>query len=173
MADILGWKTTVIDGRPRLANQSRFMSSCRVFLADPKQALAHIPSGGRTAVLLMTHNYRYDQQVLRELLQQDIAYIGCLGPRKKLARMLAELEAGGPKVDDTRLQAIHGPAGLDIGAETPEEIALSILAEIKAFLAARPGEPLRGLESTIHSGADTLVERIILPVVPAQNQAIE
>lgn len=173
MADILGWKTTVIDGRPRLAKQYRFLPSCHVFVADQQHALRHIPEDSRTAVLLMTHNYHYDQVVLRELLERDVAYIGCLGPRKKLARMLADLKAGGVSVNDRVLQAIHGPAGLDIGAETPEEIALSILAEIKAFMAARRGQPLRTLESAIHSETDTRIERIVLPDTRTQNLALE
>ena len=71
MADILGWKTTVIDGRPRLAKQYRFLPSCHVFVADQQHALRHIPEDSRTAVLLMTHNYHYDQVVLRELLERE------------------------------------------------------------------------------------------------------
>jgi xanthine dehydrogenase accessory factor len=106
----------------------------------------------------MTHNYNYDKAMLKALTQKDIPYIGSLGPKKKLDRMLDELASEGLVLPDTKRDIIHGPVGLDIGAETSEEIALSILAEIQAVLSGREGQRLRHIEGEIHSRTDTQIE---------------
>lgn len=98
----------------------------------------------------MTHNYLYDLAMLRELLPLAIPYIGSLGPKKKLERMLEELRSEGMIITNEMLQHVYGPTGLEIGAETSEEIALSILAEIKAVLANKPGGLLRDKPGAIH-----------------------
>jgi xanthine/CO dehydrogenase XdhC/CoxF family maturation factor len=99
----------------------------------------------------MTHNYNYDLALLKELVTKGFGYIGILGPRKKLDRMLGELRAGGLALDDEQLAAIHSPVGLDIGAETAEEIAVSIVAEIKAVLSGAAGGLLKQKRDPIHS----------------------
>ena len=81
----------------------------------------------------MTHNYNYDMAMLRQLLQRNVIYVGMLGPKKKRERMLSELKEEGLQLTEKQLSILHSPVGLDIGAETSEEIALSILAEIKAL----------------------------------------
>lgn len=95
------------------------------------------------AAVVMTHNFPRDVEILRTLLASRLAYIGVLGPRSRGDELLAELDA-------TRDARIFSPVGLDLGAETPEEIALSIVAEIQAVLNARSAHPLRELDQPIH-----------------------
>jgi len=108
----------------------------------------------------MTHNYNYDLAMLRVLLAKKVRYIGSLGPRKKLDRMLDELNEEGITVTDKQRSVIYGPVGLDIGADTPEEIALSVLAEIKAVLSSRDGRSLRENNEAIHSRSNLTIEQI-------------
>ncbi|WP_342646000.1 XdhC/CoxI family protein [Mucilaginibacter sp. CSA2-8R] len=151
MAAVMGWHTTVIDGRTNYAVATRFPEAKRVLLAKPEQALPQLNVDNRTAVVLMTHNYNYDLAMLRQLLPLKLTYIGSLGPKKKLQRMLEELHENGIEATTEELQCVYGPTGLDIGSETSEEIALSILAEIQAVLQQREGKPLREKSTLIHS----------------------
>jgi xanthine dehydrogenase accessory factor len=160
MADVLGWETTVVDGRPSLARPERFVPSCQVLVSKPESVLEKISIDEQTVFLLMTHNYNYDLAMLKALLPRNVAYIGSLGPRQKIDRMLEEMRGEGIMVTQEQLQNIYGPSGLEIGAETPEEIALSILAEIKAVLAKKEGRSLRKNEDVIHSRAETLIETV-------------
>ncbi len=158
MAAILGWQTTVIDGRATHAKAERFAASCNVMVSKPGEALNQITIDGQTVFILMTHNYNYDLAMLRALIGLNVPYIGSLGPKKKLTRMLAGLREEGLVITNNQLTCLYGPAGLDIGAETPEEIALSILAEIKAVLARRNGQSLRASEEVIHPRAATVIQ---------------
>lgn len=151
MAIILGWETTILDGRPTHANRDRFQSGCRLIVSRPEQALENIQTDQRMAATLMTHNYSYDKAMLRILLETNIPYIGTLGPRKKLERMLKDLENEGVKVTEKQLDRIYGPVGFDLGAETADEIALSIIAEIQAFMSKKEGPSLKNKTSGIHS----------------------
>ncbi len=151
MAGILGWKTTVIDGRPAYAKKERFPASCSVILAKPEEVIDRLTINDRTAIVLMTHNYNYDLLMLAALSKKDIRYTGMLGPRKKLERMKAELGEKGIYFTAEQLSAIHSPVGLDIGAETPEEIALSVMAEIQSVFAAAKAQPLKENTAPIHN----------------------
>ena len=110
----------------------------------------------------MTHNYNYDLAMLRLLINKAVVYAGMLGPHKKLERMLAELKEEGMDLTEQQLSVIHSPVGLDIGAETSEEIALSILAEIKAIFAGKLGQSLRNNKEVIHQRSATLIEKVKL-----------
>ncbi|HET9434812.1 MAG TPA: XdhC/CoxI family protein [Chitinophagaceae bacterium] len=162
MADILGWEATVVDGRANYAKKERFVSACQVLVAKPEQALEQIDIDEQTVFLLMTHNYNYDMAMLRQLLQKNVAYIGMLGPKKKRERMLTELKQEGLNFTDQQLSVLHSPVGLDIGAETSEEIALSILAEIKALFAGKDVQSLRTLKEVIHPRSATIIEEVKL-----------
>ncbi|TKK71664.1 XdhC family protein [Ilyomonas limi] len=151
MAAVLGWQLTVVDGRSNYATQQRFPLAQQVIIAKADTALAHVSFDTKTAVVLMTHNYNYDIALLQQLLPLQLPYTGVLGPRKKLDRMLHELEEKGMEITPQQLQSVYGPMGLDVGAETSEEIALSVLAEIKAVMAGSNGSPLRSKLHTIHS----------------------
>ena len=156
MAQILGWQTTIVDGRSNYARKDRFASGCQVLVAKPEQVLDQITIDQQTVFVLMTHNYHYDLSMLRYLIGKDVPYIGSLGPKKKLDRMLNELKEEGIELSKPQVNIIYGPSGLDIGAETPQEIALSILAEIKAVLAGRKGQSLRDIAEAIHPRAGHL-----------------
>ncbi len=150
MTAILGWQTTVVDGRSTHATLQRFAKANKVLVAKPGEVLREVDIDDRTVFLLMTHNYNYDLALLKELLLQNCRYIGILGPKKKMERMLTDLQTEGTELTARQRASIHSPVGLDIGAETSEEIALSIIAEIKAVLSARGGKPLRDQEASIH-----------------------
>ena len=150
MAAILGWETTVVDGRASYASQARFPNAGRILVSKPKDILQQIPIDSYTVFVLMTHNYNYDMAVLRQLLDRGVVYVGMLGPKKKLERILAEWKDEGIQYSKDQLSIIHSPVGLDIGAETSEEIALCILAEIKAVLTGKHAEFLTHLQEPIH-----------------------
>lgn len=151
IASVLGWDITVIDGRPSYAEPARFPLAKKVVVSKPEQALSHVIINEWTAFVLMTHNYNYEVALLKELLPVHPPYIGILGPKKKLERILGELEEGGMSITEARLSRIYGPVGLDIGSEGSEEIALSIVAEIKAVLASRNGRSLKYKDTPIHN----------------------
>ncbi|MEJ7912478.1 MAG: XdhC/CoxI family protein [Chitinophagaceae bacterium] len=150
MTAILGWHTTVVDGRHTHATKQRFPTANKVLVAKPGEVLDQVDVDDQTVFLLMTHNYNYDLALLQELLKRHCRYIGILGPKKKLERMLTDLQTEGILLNEQQRACIHSPVGLDIGAETPEEIALSIIAEIKAVLSARGGSSLKDKTDTIH-----------------------
>lgn len=152
MAAMLGWHIIVADGRPEYALPARFPLADKIIVARPNAILPQIPAG-KNIFVLMTHNYNYDLALLGELLHHDFRYTGILGPRKKWLRMLEDLHAKDIHPSQQQLAAIHAPIGLDIGSETAEEIALSIIAEIKAALADRSAAPLRQKLEAIHSKA--------------------
>lgn len=162
MAEILGWETTVVDGRANYAKKERFVSACQVLVSKPEQVLEQIVIDEHTVFLLMTHNYNYDMAMLRQLLQKNVPYIGMLGPKKKRERMLNELKEEGTSFTDQQLSVLHSPVGLDLGAETSEEIALSILAEIKAMFAGKDVQSLRKINEVIHPRSATVIEEVKL-----------
>jgi xanthine/CO dehydrogenase XdhC/CoxF family maturation factor len=108
------------------------------------------------AVVLMTHNYNYDLAILEGLLPMHISYIGVLGPGKKLQRMLFELNERGVVLNEDNLLCIYGPTGLDLGTETSEEIALSIIAEIQLVFSDGKAISLRDKKTFIHPREDHL-----------------
>lgn len=160
MADILGWETTVIDGRPAYAKKERFASSCKVLVSKPENVIDQIAIDDLTVFVLMTHNYNYDLAMLHLLLKKNVTYVGMLGPKKKLERILGELEEQRAHFTTEQLASVHSPIGLDIGAETSEEIALSILSEIKAILSGRQGLSLHANTGTIHSHNELTIEQV-------------
>jgi len=150
IASLLGWNIIVVDGRPTYATQQRFPNAGRIAIVKPSEILSAINSDEQTAVVLMTHNYNYDVAALQQLVNTNCKYIGALGPKKKLRKMIDELNEKGIIINDDAMQNIYAPVGLDIGAETSEEIALSVIAEIKAVFAHRKGESLKERTSEIH-----------------------
>lgn len=151
IAGILGWNITLVDGRPNYVTTERFPSATKLLLAKPEKVLDDIEINEWTAFVLMTHNYNYELAFLKELLPLHPSYIGLLGPKKKMERMLGELKENGTTITERNLETMHGPVGLDIGSETSEEIALSIVAEIKAVFSERNGHPLKYKTTIIHS----------------------
>ncbi|TDO19562.1 XdhC family protein [Pedobacter duraquae] len=155
IANVLGWEVTILDGRPTHANVQRFPNVHAVLVARSERVLDHIQLDDRTAWVLMTHNYNYDLDVLQQLAGTSCSYIGILGPKKKLHRMFDDLAAKNIVISDQVKARIYSPVGLDIGAETAEEIALSIAAEIKAVIYGKTALALRDKQSAIHASAAT------------------
>ncbi len=151
MADMLGWKVTVADGRPSYASPLRFAETCSVLVARPETLLSQLHIDHRTAVVLMTHNYQYDLSVLKLLLfHPEIPYIGILGPQKRYRRMLEEMAAAGLAVSAAQKAQVYAPMGLDLGGENAAEIGLSVLAEIQAVLNGTAGGHLKARNGPIH-----------------------
>jgi xanthine dehydrogenase accessory factor len=151
IAAVLGWEITVIDGRQNYALPERFALANRVIVARPEEVLSHLQLTDWTAFVLMTHNYNYELALLDRLIPLNPPYIGVLGPKKKLERMLDELESTGSAITEEQRNVIYGPTGLDIGSEGADEIALSIVAEIKAVLSSRNGASLKYKQVSIHA----------------------
>jgi xanthine/CO dehydrogenase XdhC/CoxF family maturation factor len=153
---VLGWETIVVDGRASHANTKRFQKATKVLVAKPPDVLKNITVDAQTVFVLMTHNYNYDIAFLKSLLQVDFRYAGLLGPKKKLEKMLDELREQQVRFSASQISKLYGPVGLNIGAETPEEIALSIVAEIKTILAGATGVSLSKLDQPIHERISSL-----------------
>ena len=156
----LGWRTEVVDPQARPASLVRFQQADRVTLARPETVAEHVTITRRTLTLLMSHNYVHDRTMLRFLLRSPACYIGVLGPRKRTERMLKELAANGeyPAAPKDRDRArLYAPVGLDIGADTPAEIALSVIAEMRAVIAGRDGGQLRRRHAPIHDGQNMTI----------------
>ena len=154
----------------RPASRSRFAVADRVTLAPPEEVASRVSITPRTLTLLMSHNYSHDLDLLKFLLASPACYIGVMGPRKRTERMLRELVAGEDtsRLEEVGLARLHSPAGLDIGANAPAEIALSIVAEMRAVLDGRRGGMLRERRGSIHSSQSD-VERVLL----AEEQALQ
>lgn len=145
----LGWRAIVSDPRVALVTQERIPSADELIAAWPEEALARVRPDGDTAVVVLTHDEKLDVPALAGALRTDAFYVGALGSRRTQTRRRERLlEAG---VDEDEVERIAGPAGLDIGANTPAETALSILAEIVAVRAGRGGRPLADTSSPIHA----------------------
>ena len=147
-AKLLGWTAIVADARGMFLTPERMPSADRLIAAWPKEALAEIAPDHQTAVVVRTHDDKFDEPALMAALESEAFYVGALGSRRTTARRRERLlEAG---VEEAALDRIMGPCGLDIGADTQEETALSILAEILAVRADRSGGPLRDSKHRIH-----------------------
>ena len=155
MTSLLGWEITIGEGRATHATKKRFPEARNVFVVKPEQLLENISIDAQTYFVLITHNYKYDLAVLKLLVQTNCNYIGILGPKTKLNRMLDDLNSEGIQLTEEKLTTIYGPIGLDLGAETAEEIALSIVAEIKAVMSGKQGVSLKYKTEKIHSSTRT------------------
>jgi len=128
MSSILGYNTIVVDDRPSFANKILFPDAKQVICAGFGEYLKSLKAGAETFIVIVTRGHMHDLECLREVINQPAAYIGMIGSRRKVKMVMAQLEKEG--ISCERLNEVYSPIGLDIGAETPEEIALSILAEI-------------------------------------------
>jgi xanthine dehydrogenase accessory factor len=149
-ASVLGWNVVVVDDRPTLLTAERFPEARALVHVDDPALAAKAPGvDDRTFAVVMTHNFAKDKEYVRSLLRAPAPYLGILGPGARTERLLSELRDEGADVDGARPR-IHGPAGLDIGGEGPEEIAQAIVAEIVAVKRRRRGGFLRDRPGPIH-----------------------
>jgi xanthine dehydrogenase accessory factor len=148
-AAALGWSPVVVDDRPAFLSSERFPEAAFVHVDDPEAAAKVAPVDDRSCVVVMTHNFLRDKAYLRGFASTPLAYLGVLGPAARTQRLLMELADEGVPVAGLR-DRLHGPAGLDLGAEGPEEIAHAIVAEIVAVRHGREGGFLRSRPGPIH-----------------------
>ncbi len=141
LAHDMGLKTVVVDGRPRFATRERFPDVDGLLIGIPSEIARALSYTSSTFVVLTAHDYKYDLPVLKTVLQTGAAYVGLLGSKRRGKAIKEFLKESG--MDQKLLDRLHVPTGLNIGAETAAEIALSILAEAVAIKAGRRGEPMR------------------------------
>jgi xanthine dehydrogenase accessory factor len=151
-AKLLGWTAIVADARAKFATPERIPSADRLIVEWPEEALDQVAPDHQTAIVVLTHDDKFDEPALKRALESEAFYIGALGSRRNQERRRGRLlEAG---VAEEALERISGPCGLDIGADSQAETALSILAEILAVRADREGGPLRTAKKRIHAEVD-------------------
>ncbi len=147
-AKLLGWHTIVADARGKFATPERIPSADELIVEWPAEAIAQVQPDHQTAIVVLTHDDKFDEPALIGALETEAFYIGALGSRRNQERRRERLlEAG---VEESALERIMGPCGLDIGADTQEETALSILAEILAVRGQREGGFLKDAKKRIH-----------------------
>ena len=148
-ARAIGWRPIVADARARFATSERLPSAEEVVVAWPQEALTRVRPDHATAVVVLTHDDKFDVPMISGALATDAFYIGALGSRRNQERRHMRLLEEG--VDEAAVVRVSGPCGLDIGAHTPAETAVSILAEIIAVRAGRKGGRLREATTRIHA----------------------
>jgi xanthine/CO dehydrogenase XdhC/CoxF family maturation factor len=146
----LGWQVTLIDHRPTLLTPEQWPAVERSVVPTTEAIPAVVADVDCDAAVVMNHHYERDREYLAAWIGTVVPYIGMLGPRHRTEQMLATLETRGVELDGATRQRIRAPVGLDIGAETPEEVALAIVAEIQAVHAERNGGSLSAHEGPIH-----------------------
>jgi xanthine dehydrogenase accessory factor len=138
---LLGFSVAVVDDRPEYASVERFPEADRVLCGDFVEVLREFPIGPNTYVVVVTRGHRYDEASLRQVVEDSAAYIGMIGSRRRAGAVLQRLVDDG--VPSEAVARVYSPIGLDLGAETPEEIAVSIMAEIVQVRRRGTGRPMR------------------------------
>ncbi len=128
LAKTVGFKVTIIDDRKEFANQDRFPEADEIIVEETEKALTHLKITPSTYIIVLTRGHLKDGEVLGSVIRLNTAYTGMIGSRKKNATVFQHLEEQG--ISTQELKKVHAPIGMDIGAQTPEEIAVSIMAEI-------------------------------------------
>ena len=151
-ANLLGWKTVVADARAKFATRERIPSAGELIIAWPEEAVAQVAPDHATAVVVLTHDDKFDVPALQAALATEAFYVGALGSRRNQERRRERLLEVG--VGEDAIDRIAGPCGLDIGADSQPETALSMLAEIVAVRADREGGRLKTAKKRIHAEVD-------------------
>ncbi|MEA2751890.1 MAG: xanthine dehydrogenase accessory factor [Myxococcales bacterium] len=150
LARSMGWRVTVAAAHPSVATRDRFVGADEL-LPGPGSVLRDAAARhARSFAVVMSHDYDRDRDCVAALLESRVEYIGVLGPKRRTERMLAELAQSGTSVTDAMLSRLHAPVGLDLGAETPQEIALAVISEVQATLTDAPARRLRERSGPIH-----------------------
>jgi xanthine dehydrogenase accessory factor len=148
-AKLLGWRTIVADARSAFATPDRLPSADELIVSWPQEAFEHVTPDHATAVVVLTHDDKFDLPALELALASDAFYIGLIGGRRNQERKRERLREAG--IVDDALARISGPAGLDLGGESVPETALSILAEVLAVRNGRAGGSLAEAKQRIHA----------------------
>ena len=155
VARLVGWTTIVADARAKFATRERIPTADELIVAWPEETFAQVEPDHQTAVVVLTHDDKFDEPALLAALRSEAFYIGALGSRRNQERRRERLLAAG--VEEAQLERISGPCGLDIGADMQGETAISIIGEILATRAGREGGPLRKAKHRIHVEAQESV----------------
>ena len=139
----------LVDGRPAYARPERFPGA-RVRCLPAEEAVAGVGVDRDTYAVVMNHHYLHDRAILGDLLGSAAPYVGLLGPKRRADDLLADLATGGVRFGDEELARLHAPAGLDLGGEGPEAIALALVGEILAIARGRRGGWLRDRKGPIN-----------------------
>ena len=150
LAKNLGWRVTIVDCRASEITPKRLAIADEVILSRREILHQQICIDNYTFAVVMTHNYLDDLAILKLLIPSDLKYLGCLGSQQRTAKLRQDLRTEGREYTSTQLQKLYAPVGIDIGADTPETIALAIVAEMQAVLANRDGGFLKNRLAPIH-----------------------
>jgi xanthine dehydrogenase accessory factor len=148
-ATLLGWRTICVDARAAFATPERIPSADELVVEWPDVALTRIAPDHGTAIVVLTHDLKFDVPALEAALRTEAFYVAAIGSRKTQAKRREALVGAG--LTEEHLARIHGPAGLDLGADTPAETAVAILSEALAVRAGRNGKPLKSSTQRIHA----------------------
>lgn len=150
LAHELGWRVTVADPRAAFATAARFPTADSLVVAPAAELADRAMPDPAALAVVMTHHYLHDVPLLRVLLPRPLAYLGLLGPKKRAERILDDLARDGLAITPAMRARLHAPVGLDLGADSPEQVALAIVAGMQATLAGRDARPLRERTRPIH-----------------------
>ena len=149
LGKFLGYRVTVVDARKVFANKERFPEADDVVVQWPNEFLEIAPISRRTAIVILTHDPKFDIPILEFALKSPVGYLGAMGSRRTHEKRKANLREVG--ITDEEMERIHAPLGLDLGARTPEETAVSIMAQIIALRSGRAGGHLDAASGRIHA----------------------
>ncbi|TAE56143.1 MAG: XdhC/CoxI family protein [Nostocales cyanobacterium] len=149
-AKSLGWKVTVFDCRALEVSQERFIIADEVILTRRDILSQQVTINNNSLAVVMTHNYFDDLEILKLLIPANIKYLGCLGSKQRIMKLLQDVKSAIGEFNPKNLSHLYAPVGLDIGADTPETIALSIIAEIQSVLKNRTGGFLKNRTKPIN-----------------------
>lgn len=158
MAQVLGWQVTVAGLRPAHILRQQFPTVRGVFSVSPDDPAADVVIPPDSATVVMMHDLRRDAAILQRLALHPPAYVGVLGPRRRTERLLSTI----PSLAEVTPSWLHAPVGLDIGGDTPETIALSIVSEIQGMFARRQGGPLRDRDGPIHDPVSRSANEVVV-----------
>jgi xanthine dehydrogenase accessory factor len=153
IGDLCGFSVAVVDDRPEYANRERFPEADRVICADFADALREFPIESNTYIVTVTRGHRHDEIALRQVAESPAAYVGMIGSRRRVRAVLRHLIDEG--LDPEAVRRVHTPIGLDIGAETPEEIAVAIIGEVIQARRGGSGQPMREVKKARRGVAPT------------------
>lgn len=151
LASELGWTITVADPRPTYATALRFPKATHIISGPNHTLVDQTKIKDPYLCVVMTHHYIHDLPILRDLLASSCNYIGLLGPKKRAEKILADITKEGISITPEMRERLHAPVGLNLGGDTPQTVALSIVAEIQAFLTRCDARPLRERNEPIHN----------------------
>jgi xanthine dehydrogenase accessory factor len=146
LARVMGFRTVVVDARPRFATRERFPDADAIRIGIPSEIVAGMPLTPATALVLLAHDHKFELPVLRHALRSKVGYVGMLGSRRRGEAIRKLLRAEG--VPEEALARLRVPIGLDLGGDSAAEIALAILAEVQAARAGASARPLAGVAAS-------------------------